>query len=81
MGSAGAGSSVGGIVALHTGSADSSADAAPPAFGAEGTFWTALDPRDASELAALCRTRTFARGAALLHERQLGDQVIVVRSG
>jgi CRP-like cAMP-binding protein len=68
-------------VASHTGSADSSADTAPPALGAEGTFWAALRPSDASELAALCRTRTFARGAALLHERQLGDHVIVIRSG
>jgi CRP-like cAMP-binding protein len=54
---------------------------AAPKFGADGTFWAELDPQDAHALAALCRTRTYARGQALFHERQLADQVVVIRSG
>jgi CRP-like cAMP-binding protein len=58
-------------------------DRAPSPGGtpAAEDFWGALGPEDARELKALGVVRTFARGRVLLHEGQVPDRVLVLRSG
>jgi CRP/FNR family transcriptional regulator, cyclic AMP receptor protein len=49
--------------------------------GAHETFWSLLDASLAAELRSLSRTRTYSQGQALLHERQVADNVLVITSG
>jgi CRP/FNR family transcriptional regulator, cyclic AMP receptor protein len=44
-------------------------------------LWAELEPADAQALLARGVMRDFRRGQALLHERQLPDRVLVIRSG
>jgi CRP/FNR family cyclic AMP-dependent transcriptional regulator len=44
-------------------------------------FWSALPPADQIALLAAGSTRGFARGRALLHQDQMPDAVILLRSG
>jgi CRP/FNR family cyclic AMP-dependent transcriptional regulator len=44
-------------------------------------FWASLGPDAASALAARGSLRVFARGQALMHEGQLADRVLLLRSG
>jgi CRP/FNR family transcriptional regulator, cyclic AMP receptor protein len=44
-------------------------------------FWASLSAADAEALARRGTVRMFARGQALLHEGQLPDRVLVLRSG
>lgn len=45
------------------------------------TFWDALDPGDARELAALCGPRRFERGELPIYESQVPGDVLFLRSG
>lgn len=47
----------------------------------EEDFWSALEPRATPALMARGVLRRFGRGQALLHERQLADRVLILRSG
>jgi CRP/FNR family cyclic AMP-dependent transcriptional regulator len=44
-------------------------------------FVSSLQPEDVAELHRLAISRTFERGQALFHERQLADRVLVLRAG
>jgi len=62
---------------------------APAAGASEGRrlqgwtydFWSRLEPEDAAALAKLGRACAFRRGQALVHERQVVDRVLLLRSG
>jgi CRP-like cAMP-binding protein len=61
---------------------DSSAPHVSVAATAAGEhFWSALPPADQSALLAAGATRQFARGRALLHQDQMPDAVMLLRSG
>ena len=51
------------------------------AAAAREDFWAALSPEDASALARAAVRRSFARGRALLHEGQVADRVLLLRTG
>jgi CRP/FNR family cyclic AMP-dependent transcriptional regulator len=44
-------------------------------------FWSALDPASAAELTRRGTAVSFARGRTLLHEGQVPDRVLLLRSG
>jgi CRP/FNR family transcriptional regulator, cyclic AMP receptor protein len=46
-----------------------------------GEFWASLTDEQAAALAARGTVRTYARGQALLHEGQVPDRVLMLRSG
>jgi CRP/FNR family transcriptional regulator, cyclic AMP receptor protein len=52
-----------------------------PGLVQPGSFWSVLSPEDATQLAALCALRDFARGRPVVYERQLGDRVLIIRTG
>jgi CRP-like cAMP-binding protein len=45
------------------------------------SFWSALDPRDAAQLAAACSVRTFPAGRSLIYQNQVPDRVLILRAG
>ncbi len=54
-----------------------SAEESPP----REDFWATLSPAAAASVVARGTTRTFARGHALMHEGQVPDRVLLLRSG
>ena len=46
-----------------------------------GEFWASMSAQDAAALAARGTVRTCARGQALLHEGQVPDRVLMLRTG
>jgi CRP/FNR family cyclic AMP-dependent transcriptional regulator len=51
------------------------------ATAAGADFWSALPPADRAALQSAGVTRRFERGSALMHQGQMAEAVVIVRSG
>lgn len=52
-----------------------------PATESATSFWSALDPRDAAELATTGIVRTFPAGRSVIYQNQVPDRVLILRAG